>query len=116
MTEDHIAEHDREALQRCMELASSKEGDRKEQLDSMLVTRSWFEVASFAASCVQSRALRLRPWEEPPCVCDDHDANERDKNGQALLRLLLAAGLSRYEPDPLGALANAETRKARRKK
>ena len=116
MTIDDLAEHDRDALQRCMEIASSKDGDRKEQLDSMLATQSWIDVAMFAASVTQSRSLALKPWHEPPSICDEHDENERDKQGQALLRRMLAAGISRFEPDPLAALAEAETRKARRKK
>jgi len=65
----------------------------------------WYEVASFAAGCCQYQALQLKPWQEPPCQCDEDDPNERDRQGQALLRKMLAAGVSRYDPDPLAALA-----------
>ena len=55
-----------------MEIAR-QEPDRREQLDGMLEDRPflpaqpWFEVASFAAYCVQGEALRLKLWQSPPC-------------------------------------------------
>jgi hypothetical protein len=56
---------DADALRRAMEIAR-QEPDRREQLDGMLEDRPflpaqpWFEVASFAAYCVQGEALRLK--------------------------------------------------------
>ena len=54
-----------------MEIAR-QEPDRREQFDGMLEDRPllpaqpWFEVASFAAYCVQGEALRLKLWQSPP--------------------------------------------------
>ncbi len=95
---------DREALKLAMEKAREEPG-RAEQLDAKLKEGSWFDVASFAAYCCQTRSVRLAPWDEPPCVADEDDPNERAKDAQALLRRMLAAGISRYHPGPMAALA-----------
>ena len=43
---------------------------------------------------------------QPPCDADeDGDDGEINADGVKLLRKMLAAGLTRYEPDPLAALA-----------
>ena len=57
-----------------------------------------------AAYRAQRKNLGLKPWQEPPCVADPDDPDERDKAAQALLRRMLAAGISRWEHDPLRAL------------
>jgi hypothetical protein len=49
-------------------------------------------------------SLRLPQWINPPCWVHEDDPEEDDKDEQELLRRMLAAGLSRYEPDPLAAL------------
>lgn len=102
-----MTETDKAALELAMEIAR-KEPGRAWQLDEKLKDESWFEVASFAAYCVQTTSLHLEPWQEPPCVADADDPRERDKDAQALLRRMLAAGVSRYDPDPLAALEKAE--------
>src|SRR5262245_42990329 len=99
------------ALKRAMQIASA-EPLRKQQLEDMLQDRDWFEVARFAASCVQSQTLQLKPWQLPPCVCDEADPNERDKQGQTLLKRMLAARISRYDPDPLAELEKKQKDKA----
>jgi hypothetical protein len=44
---------------------------------------------------------------------DEDEKNPRDPDGQRLLRKMLAAGVSRYDPDPLKALAGAKRRSSR---
>jgi hypothetical protein len=66
-----------------------------------------------AACNAQRRALGLRPWELAPCQVDDErPAHDRNKLGLfkawELRRRLIAAALSPYEPDPIGALAKRE--------
>lgn len=101
---DDIDELDRDALQRCMDIAM-RDPDRAEQLKSKLDDgEDWADVADFAAYYVQSRNLHLKPWQEPPSCADEDDPNERDKQAQKLLHKMLKAGLSRFEPDPRGAL------------
>jgi hypothetical protein len=76
----------------------------------MLGDGNWHAVAEFASCSAQREALRLKPWQLAPCEVDIGDADEPgyQHRGTAqaaeLLRQLLAAGLSRWEPDPLGAL------------
>ena len=110
-----MTQKDKAALKLAMEHAR-REAGRGEQLDSMLngtrlqegkgwacPPEPWERVAQFAASCVQSRSLRLKPWESPPCQADvdggGHDAE--------LLRKMLAAGVSTWHPDPIAALEEA---------
>jgi hypothetical protein len=51
---------------------------------------------------VQGDALRLKPWQEPPCVVSE-DGPERDHAAQKLVRRMLAVGVSRYDPHGAGA-------------
>jgi len=98
------SETDMDALRRAMEIAM-RDPSRKEQLESKVNSyrgvepEPWTEVAEFAAFCVQSDTLHLKPWECPPCSAYD------DKAAMKLLDRILEAGLSQWEPDPLGALA-----------
>jgi hypothetical protein len=89
---------DRDALGRAMEIAMS-DPDRARQLRAKLVDEPWEEVAQFAAYGCQRSALRLKPWEEPPM-----HAHAGIPKAEALLRRMLEAGLSEFEPDPLSAL------------
>jgi hypothetical protein len=92
--------NDHEALEAAMAKAS-EDADRAFQLREKLKDEAWIDVAEFAASCVQSRALHLKPWELPPCDIYDDDP---DSEGKRLLKRMLDAGISRYHPDPLAAL------------
>ena len=40
----------------------------------------------------QRDTLRLKVWQEPPCVASESNSNERDRLAQRLLKRLLAAG------------------------
>ena len=61
---------------------------------------------------MQGRALRLKLWQSPPChLSVDDEARDCDIEGQILLRKMIAAGLSIYEPDPIAALAAKAKRK-----
>jgi hypothetical protein len=98
---------DRDALERAMEIARHDPG-RAEQLRAMLEDEEWTEVAEFAAYHCQIHALSLKPWQEPPCHADEKDPHPRDRDAQRFLRKMLAAGISRYDPDPLAALERAK--------
>jgi hypothetical protein len=108
---------DKDALERAMAIAQREPG-RRGQLESMLEDQPWHEVAEFAAHCVQGDALDLYPWETPPCDVSDEPSPDEGQTGRVadetlpaarkLLHRLLAAGLSRYEPNPLAALARVE--------
>jgi hypothetical protein len=108
---------DRDALERAIEIAKAESPGRARQIDDKLKTESWRAVAEFAASCCQDRALATKPWELAPVSVDEDDAipddDDHRRKGRAitLLRRLLAAGLSRYEPTPLAALEKAAAAK-----
>jgi hypothetical protein len=116
--EQVIQQRDRDALTRALVIAR-QDPMRAEQLDRKLANgESWDEVATFAALCVQSNALHLKPWQCPPCDSNNEiDPSEGVLYGNrpdevALLQRMLAAGLSRFEPDPMKALAEAEAKTA----
>jgi hypothetical protein len=100
---------DKEALERCLGIAQRDAG-RAEQLQSMLKDTPRREVLEFAAYSCQIESLCLKPWESPPCIVDiDDPDDERDDvvnnaTARSLLRRMLAAKISRYEPSPLQAL------------
>jgi hypothetical protein len=103
---------DTDALRRCLLIVMRDPRDQS-NWQELLASQEWYEVARRAAYRAQCAALALRPWQEPPCVVSEDDPNERDPNAQNLLRRMLAAGLSRFEPDPLAALEQANSRKPR---
>jgi hypothetical protein len=101
-----ISEVDKAALERVMDLAQRVlDAAELELIANKVKAEGWVRGAEFAAYSVQCEILHLKVWQEPPCVCSEDDPDERDKDGQRLLQRMLAAGLSRYEPDPLAALA-----------
>jgi hypothetical protein len=94
---------DKAALERALEIKlKHKDQAEGDQIRDMLADRkrTWRETAEFAAYSCQIDALKLKPWEDPPCVCD----GEGDEPGDRLLRKMIAAGVSQFEPDPMAAL------------
>lgn len=98
---DKLSAIDRNALGRALTLAQRESQGRREQIARMLSEDGWLYAAHFASSHCQRTALRLKPWRDPPLYGDFSD----DADAAALLKQLLDAGLSRYEPDPADALA-----------
>jgi hypothetical protein len=109
-----MREIDRNALERALVACRAESAARAKQLDSKLRDEPWEEVAQFASYCVQGRALDLMPWQSPPCVASLASLREPFGDPRAaresaeLLKQMLAFGLSRFEPDPLAAIAEAE--------
>jgi hypothetical protein len=116
---EFIPEVDQEALERAVKICLTLKPvpDRLQMENKLAAVASdeaeWWDVATFAAYSCQMDALRLKPWQKPPCWIDDVEGtlaggNKDDIHGcyaaAVLLKRLLAAGLSMYEPDPLGAL------------
>ena len=99
-----MTDADKAALELCMERYKAQDKESRQQIASMLKDSSWHEVAIFACSNVQYQALCLKPWQTPPCFVDEDDPEERAQDAQLLLQRMLAAGISRYHPDPLTAL------------
>jgi hypothetical protein len=87
--------------------ASSKK--QAEQLDDMLRDRPWEDVAQFAAYSRQITTMKLRPWEQAPCHVEDENEPKRGEETAArVLKKMLKAGISRWHPNPLAALAESE--------
>ena len=106
---------DRKALRRAIEAVRRESTMRARQIADKLASEPWEDVGEFASYSAQCRALRLRPWQFPPCWIDDIPAALNDpelhrglRTAAELLQRMLAAGLSRYEPYPLKALAEAD--------
>jgi hypothetical protein len=111
-----LSDVDRDALKRCIEIACTY-SNRAEQIDWKIENDGWLNTAKFCAYLCQSRNLRLEIQEVPPCwLLDAGDvegpAFKRKPEAAKLLKRLLAAGLSQYEPDPIRALAAAEKMQA----
>ena len=74
--DDDIAALDRDALQRCMDIAK-RDRDMAAHLQAKLrAGQTWAAVARSAAYNTQITSLRLRPWQDPPCVVDEDDPEE----------------------------------------
>src|SRR5262245_47356001 len=114
MTE--LSQTDRDALTRALETARAESESERKRFDREETEQGWQWAAETAAYHCQDRALKLRPWQPPPCwiwnVEADLTAGDDGIGGRyaaaLLTRRLLQASLSRYEPDPLGALERAE--------
>jgi hypothetical protein len=115
-TKPRLSREDTRAMAQAIAAVRVKGRASREQIDEKLASEDWEAVGRFAAYVAQDNALRLKPWEMPPCWIRDLDASLQqppdDHRGEhraaVLLKRLLAAGLSRYEPNPLAALAAIE--------
>jgi hypothetical protein len=99
------------ALELALKLTlEEKDQDRVEQVQNMLAdpTRTRDEVLQFCAYHRQMDALKLRPWEIPPCWIDADDYAELPPTVAALAKQMRAAGISLFHPDPKRALAEAD--------
>ena len=101
---------DQAALELCIEQCKRESPNRKQQIEEMLVEREWSEVAEFCCYCAQSRSLRLKCYQSPPCRVDENGDDDADHYGHGkpaarkLLRQMLLAGLSRFDPTPIESL------------
>ena len=108
MTTGILTEIDRDALRRALALARAESDGEREHLDAIEAQSGWQEAAESAAYHCQCRALRLKPWQAPPCHGgpDEIGIGYGNTAGEVRLRRRLReAGLSLYEPDPHAALA-----------
>ena len=85
----------------------------------MLAEREWDEVAHFCSYHRQYQALNLLPWQSPPAWIGDPDEDlsrpqhrtEGRHEAALLTKKMLALGISRYHPDPVGAIQAAQKTK-----
>jgi hypothetical protein len=107
---------DQDALTRAIAACRAQSAARAEQIDSMLAVEPRGRVAQFAAYSSQNRSLNLQPWQSPPChaslaaLSEPFGDPRAARESAELLKKMLALGLSRFEPDPLQAIAAAEAK------
>ena len=112
--DDDLAPNTRAALELAIAIALKSDRATRQQIESMLRERPWREVAEFAAYGCQCDALRLKPWQPPPCHAhlDDDDGEAGPIMGRRaaamLLRKMLLLAVDRWHPDPLAAIERAE--------
>jgi hypothetical protein len=110
---------DHDAFTRALALCRAEDAGRARQIDAKLADEPWEDVARFAASCCQSKSLRLQPWQGVPFRANLRDLDKPfddprgERQAAELLQRLLKLGLSRFEPDPIGAIAEAEAKRAK---
>jgi hypothetical protein len=110
---------DRDGLRLAMSMAR-RDPRRAAQLDAKLADgEPWVEVAERAAYGCQVDALRLKPWQPPPCRVEvgwtDGDglgALGGVQMASELLERMLRLKISRWHPDPVAAIEAAEQARA----
>jgi hypothetical protein len=110
-----LSQVDRDAMKRAIEIVRQRDAASRDQIDHKLRDEPWQEVGEFAAYSCQCDSLHLKPWQDPPCVINLASAlrepfgdQRAEREAAELLKKILAAGLSRYEGDPLQALDRAK--------
>jgi hypothetical protein len=93
---------DEDALKLAVKICRARDEGSRDQIDWKIENDRWRDAAEFAAYSCQYDSLNLKPWEEPPCRADEN--SDDDSPARTLLRRMLAAGVSRYHPDPIAAL------------
>lgn len=104
---------DRDAFKRAIEMIRAESPSRRAQIDDKLAREGFEQAGQFAAYHGQVSTLRLKPWQPPPMYADPRGVGPDDgimgyRAAELLLQRLLAAGLSRFEPDPVAALRRVE--------
>jgi hypothetical protein len=100
-----LTDVDLDALRRSIEIDCRRNRARRRRVDARLAAgEDWLKVARSCAFNCQIDAMHLQPWEHTACYADSPESH-------ALVRRLKAAGLSKYEPSPLDALALSDDRK-----
>jgi hypothetical protein len=81
-------------------------------IETLLRDRGEQEAGVWAVGLLQTKNLKLKPWECPPCDCFNvaapSDVYGCRPSELRLLQRMLAAGVSRYDPNPMQALAALE--------
>ena len=111
---------DRNAMQRAIAMTADEDAGRRRQINQMRRTDPFEEIGTFAVQHCQSRNLGLKPWENLPlwiddlaaALCEPFDDQTGTREAAELFKKMLAAGLSKYEPDPLAAIGEAERKAA----
>ena len=108
---------DRRALRLAIEVCRREPG-RDEQITAKLKTETWESVGRFCSTVAQGRKLDLKPWQLCPCDVLPAEVETSPPHHQAhaafeLQRRMLRLKISKFHPDPLAAIAEAEAARPR---
>jgi hypothetical protein len=104
---------DRAALELALQQTlAEKDQDRVEQVRSMLEGRTRLEVSQFCSFHRQIEALKLAPWDLPPCCVSADNDDPENAPAVQLLRRMRKAGVSKWDPSPIAACEAAEKQAA----
>jgi hypothetical protein len=106
--EPPLTAKDLAALELALKLTREESPGRAQQLLRIQIDDGWRRAACFAAFNCQCNALHLKPWEHAPCWVHDPDDYPESPEAARLLRRMIKAGVSRYDPDPMSSLEKAE--------
>jgi hypothetical protein len=117
-----LSEVDREAIERAIAIMRNSSAERAEQIDRLLQEDDWQGAADLAVYHCQRELIRPRLWQPIPADIDPDQIEAiiaKGDDGKAgrflaakLLRKMLRAGLSRFEPQPIEALAAARAKRS----
>lgn len=99
---------DRVALEAAVEQCLAEGGDHAARVKLQLAGESWMKAAQFAAALCQTKALNLACYDLEPAFAHEDDAETNPEAVQLLARMH-ELGISRWDPDPVAAIA-AKTR------
>jgi hypothetical protein len=100
---------DRAALELALEQTlAEKDQGRVDQVRSMLQGRTRLEVSQFCSFHRQIEALKLKPWEVPPCCVSMANPDNDNAAAMQLLKRMRACGVSKWHPNPILACEAAE--------
>jgi hypothetical protein len=118
-----LTDKDFAALQLAIAHAGRSDRAKRNPKLHWLEDYEWIEAGLSAAYSCQWDALQLKIDEITPCFILDPDEvlaipqtrhNHGEHQAAQLLKQMLACSVSRYHPDPVAAIADANRRKARR--
>jgi hypothetical protein len=120
MAKTKLSPVDKEAIGRAIAIMRASGPDRAEQIDQLLAEDDWQGAADLAVYHCQRPLIAPRLWQRIPADIDPDQvdailARGEDKGGEyqaaRLVRKLLRAGLSKYEPQPLQRLAEIKAQR-----
>lgn len=106
---------DREAMQAAIAMMRA-DPEHRDLIEGLLRNQGEHEAGMFAVGFYQVKNLHLKGWECPPCdTCNVTEPSNHygyRLSEIVLLRRMLAAGLSRYDPNPMPTLERIERESA----
>lgn len=121
ITRDDLDPLDADALDLAIQIVLDENGDDVPTVRAALAEGDWWMAGHQAIYGLQCDHLHLEPWLSPPCWIDPAEidaiiARGPDGNseygGARLLKKMIGAGVPRFDPQPLDAIAAAR-RKAK---